>query len=175
MKKILLFIVFALTISFPSISQSKEEGTDRAAIKQYFKDRDTNMVSPKSKYTNAVKAVLKQYSSALEKLDMTGTENLFTNDAEVYESGASEGTYTHYLQEHLRPELKEFKSLKFSDYKAEVVIAGNYAFATETYNYVIVVAKNNTEVKMKGVTTSILKKEKGEWKITVSHNSSRKL
>ena len=173
MKKILFFIVFALIVSFPSISQSKEEGTDRAAIKQFFKDRDTNTVSPKSKYINAVKAVLKQYNSALEKLDISGTENLFTYDSEIYESGTSEGTYTHYMQEHLKPEFKEFKSLKFSDYKVEVMIVGNYAFTTETYNYVIVVAKDNTEVKQKGVTTSVLKKVKGEWKITVSHNSSR--
>ena len=173
MKKILFFIVFALIVSFPSISQSKEEGTDRAAIKQFFKDMDTNTVSPKSKYINAVRAVLKQYNSALERLDISGTENLFTYDSEIYESGTSEGTYTHYMQEHLRPELKGFKSLKFNDYKVDVTIVGNYAFATETYNYVKVATKDNTEVKQKGVTTSVLKKVKGEWKITVSHNSSR--
>jgi len=174
MEKILFFIAFALSISFTSYTQSKEAGTDRAAIKQYFKDRDTNTVSPKSKYINAVKAVLKQYSSALEKLDISGTESLFTDDSEIYESGAGEGTYSEYMQEHLKPELKGFKSLKFNDYKVEVMIVGNYAFATETYNYVIVVAKDNTEVKQKGVTTSILKKAKGEWKIMASHNSSRK-
>ncbi len=174
MKRILFFIPFALFISFQSFSQSKQEGTDRATIKQYFKDRDTNTVSPKSKYSNGVKAVLKQYISALEKLDISGTEGLFTDDSEIYESGESEGTYTHYMQEHLKPELKEFKSLKFNDYKVEVKIVGNCAFATETYNYVIVVAKDNTEVKQKGVTTSVLKKAKGEWKITVSHISSSK-
>jgi uncharacterized protein (TIGR02246 family) len=174
MKNIVFFIALTLTISLQSFSQSKEAGTDRAAIKQYFKDRDENTVSPKSKYINAVTAVLKQYNSALERLDISGTENLFTDDAAIYESGASEGTYDRYIQEHLKPELKEYKSLKFTDYKVEIIIAGNYAFATETYNYVIVVAKDNTEMKQRGVTTSILKKAKGEWKIAVSHNSSRK-
>lgn len=174
MKKIVFFIALTLTISFQSFSQSKEAGTDRAAIKQYFKDRDTNTVSPKSKYINAVRAVLKQYNSALEKLDVSGTENLFADDAVIYESGTSEGSYTRYMQEHLRTELKEYKSLKFTDYKVEIIIAGNYAFATETYNCIIVVAKDNTEVKYKGVTTSILRRAKGEWKISVSHNSSRK-
>lgn len=151
MKKILFFTALAYSIFFQSFSQSKEEGTERAAIKQFTKDRDTSAVSPKSKYINAVKAVLKQYSNALEKLDISGTANLFTDDSEIYESGASEGTYTHYMQEHLKPELKEFKSLKFNNYKVEVMIVGNYAFATETYNYVIVVAKDNTEVKQKAV------------------------
>lgn len=173
MKKILFFTAYVFSFSFHSFSQSKQEGTDRAAIKEYFTDRDTNTVSPKSKYINAIKVVLKQYSSALEKLDLSGTDNLFTYDSEIYESGASEGTYTDYMKEHLRPELKEFKSLKFTDYKVDVTIVGNYAFATETYNYVIVAAKDNSEVKQKGVTTSVLKKTKGEWKITLSHNSSR--
>ena len=122
----------------------------------------------------AAKAVLKQYKDAIEKLDVTGTEKLFTADSKIYESGGSEGSYAHYLEHHLGPEFKEFTSFKYSDYKVEVQIDGNYAFATETYNYIIILAKDNSEVKRKGVATSVLKKVKGEWKIMISHNSSRK-
>ena len=105
---------------------------------------------------------------------MTGTEKLFTADSKIYESGGSEGNYAHYLEHHLTPELKEFKSFKFNDYVVEVQIDGKYAFTTETYNYTIIVAKDNTEVKRKGVATSVLKKIKDEWLIMISHNSSRK-
>ena len=122
----------------------------------------------------AAKAVLKQYKDAIEKLDVTGTEKLFTADSKIYESGGSEGSYAHYLEHHLGPEFKEFTSFKYSDYKVEVQIDGNYAFATEIYNYIIILAKDNSEVKRKGVATSVLKKVKGEWKIMISHNSSRK-
>jgi hypothetical protein len=38
------------------------------------------------KDTDAVKAVLKQCNTAIEKLDVTGTEKLFTSDSKVYES-----------------------------------------------------------------------------------------
>ncbi len=127
-----------------------------------------------NKEADAAKAVLNQYKVAVEKLDVTGTEKLFTTDSKIFESGGSEGNYAHYLEHHLGPEFKEFKSFKYSDYKVDVKVDGNYAFATETYNYVIVVAKDNTEVKRKGVSTAVLKKVKGEWKIMVSHNSSRK-
>lgn len=127
-----------------------------------------------NKEADAAKAVLNQYKAAVQKLDVTGTEKLFTTDSKVFESGGSEGNYAHYLEHHLGPEFKEFKSFKYSDYKVDVQVDGNYAFATETYNYVIVVAKDNTEVKRKGVATSVLKKVNGEWKIMVSHNSSRK-
>lgn len=122
----------------------------------------------------AVKSVLKEYNSTVEKLDASGTEKLFTADSKIFESGGSEGSYVHYMEHHLTPELKEFKSFTFSNYKVEVTIDGKYAFATESYNYTIIVAKDNIEVKRKGVATSVLKKIKGEWKIMINHNSSRK-
>ncbi len=65
-----------------------------------------------NKEVESVKSVLKKYSNAVEKLDVTGTEKLFTANSKVFESGGSEGTYTHYLEHHLGPEFKEFKSFK---------------------------------------------------------------
>lgn len=118
----------------------------------------------------AVKTVLRNYHDAIQKLDATGTELLFTADSKICESVGVEGTYVH----HLGPDLKVFKSFTFSDYKADVRVDGNYAFATETYNYTIVIAKDNSEINRKGVATSVLKKIDGKWKIMVSHSSSRK-
>ena len=126
------------------------------------------------KDTETVKAVLKQYNTAIEKLDVTGTEKLFTSDSKIYESGGNEGSYAHYLEHHLAPEMKAFKSFTFSDYKVAVTVSGEYAFSTETYNYTIVVAKDDKELKRKGIGTSVLKKMNGQWKIMMSHNSSRK-
>ena len=127
-----------------------------------------------NKEASAAKEVLNQYKIAVEKLDVTGTEKLFTGDSKIFESGGSEGNYAHYLEDHLGPEFKEFTSFKYGSYKVDVMVEGKYAFATETYTYIIVVAKDKAEVKRKGVTTSVLKKVNGEWKIMVSHNSSRK-
>ncbi len=127
-----------------------------------------------NKEGESVKSVLKKYSNAVEKLDVSGTENLFTTDSQIFESGGSEGTYAHYLEHHLIPEFKDFTSFKYSDYKVDVKVDGKYAFATEIYNYTLVLAKDKTEVKRKGVATSVLKKVNGEWKIMISHNSSRK-
>jgi len=126
------------------------------------------------KDADEIKMVLKQYNDAVGKLDVTGTEKLFTPDSKIYESGGSEGNYANYLEHHLTPELKEFKSFTFSDYKVEVQVDGDYAFTTEVYNYTIIVSKDGTEVKRKGVATSVLKKVKDQWMIMISHNSSRK-
>ena len=127
-----------------------------------------------SKNDEAVKTVLKNYKTKIEQLDTIGISNLFLKKSNVYENGGSEGTISHYLEHHLGPELKDFKSFNFNNYKIDVQVDGNYAFTTESYNYVIVLAKNNTEIKRTGVATSVLKKTNGVWKIMNTHSSSRK-
>ena len=78
----------------------------------------------------AVKAVLTKYQQAVQKLDTTGTQRLFTANSQVFESGGVEGTYRHYAEHHLGPELNEFSAFTFSDYRAAVQVDGPYAFAT---------------------------------------------
>lgn len=122
----------------------------------------------------AVKNVLNSYKTAIEKLDTTGVVTLFVKDSKIYEQASDEGTIGHYLEHHLGPELKEFKTFKFSDYKVDVTIAGDYAFSTETYIYTIILAKDAKEIKSQGVATSVLKKTKDGWKIVQTHSSFRK-
>lgn len=122
----------------------------------------------------AVKTVLNNYKKAIEKLDTTGVVNLFVKDSKVYEQASDEGTIGHYLEHHLGPELKEFKSFSFSDYKVDVTVAGEYAFSTETYIYIIILAKDGKEIKSQGVATSVLRKTKDGWKIVQTHSSFRK-
>ncbi|KKC24091.1 DUF4440 domain-containing protein [Sphingomonas sp. ABOLD] len=124
--------------------------------------------------TRAVAAALSQYKDAIEKLDAAGTEQLFTTDARVFETGASEGSYATYLAHHLGPELKQFKSFRFSDYKVDVRFEGSVALATETYRYRIE-PKTGEAAERLGVATSVLKKMNGRWKIVSMHNSARKL
>ena len=47
----------------------------------------------------AVKAVLSSYKQAIEKLAAAGTARLFTTNAQIFETAASEGSYTTYLFE----------------------------------------------------------------------------
>ena len=122
----------------------------------------------------AVQAVLSQYKTAIERLDARGTEQLFTTDSAIFETGGTEGTYANYLAHHLGPELHEFKSFKFSDYKVDVHLLGPAAaHAIETYKYRIE-TKSGEVIERVGVATSVLTKENGRWKIVIMHNSGRK-
>ena len=122
-----------------------------------------------------VKEVLKKYHDAIEALDATGTEMLFAENSAVFESGGVEGTYSNYLDHHLGPELKEFKSFTFNDYKINVEVELPFAFSTETYVYKIVLADDDRVIEQKGVATSILKKTDGKWKIIQTHSSARRI
>jgi len=127
----------------------------------------------------AVLKVISKYKNAIESLDVNKTLNLFYKDSQVFESGGVEGNYANYLEHHLRPELNFFKSFKFNNYKADVQIDLPYAFVTETYVYEIVIKANPEKgrkerlITKKGVTTSVLKKREGKWKIFRIHSSSR--
>lgn len=123
---------------------------------------------------DAVKKVLNAYNAAMQKLDTTGTAALFADSSLIVESGSVEGTYQHYEAHHIGPELGEFKAFTFSGYKVNVTVDGDYAFATEEFKYKIVLKENDKIIERNAVTTAVLKKLNGDWKITVMHFSSRK-
>lgn len=121
----------------------------------------------------AIEAVLANYKAAIERLDASGTEKLFTADSQIFETGGVEGNYANYLAHHLGPELDHFRSFKFSDYKVDVRFEGPVALATETYRYRIEPISGEAAERL-GVATSVLKKIDGSWRIISMHNSARR-
>ncbi|HVZ64162.1 MAG TPA: nuclear transport factor 2 family protein [Opitutaceae bacterium] len=122
---------------------------------------------------NAVKAVLAAYNLALTTLDAAKAKDLFTADSAVFESGGVEGTYAHYLEHHIGPELAEFKEFSYRDYVVEVRLELPLALTTESYIYRIVLKEGGKVIEKRAATTSVLKKLNGEWKIIQTHTSSR--
>ena len=118
-------------------------------------------------------AVLSSYKSAIERLDITDVDKLFTPDAVIIESGKVEGNFAAYRDHHLGPELKEFKSFAFDNYKVDIAVEGPVAIATETYTYRIVL-KSGEAIDRLGVATSVLKWNGQAWQIITTHSSSRK-
>ena len=124
---------------------------------------------------SAVKAVLAAYNLALTTLDAAKAKDLFTVDSAVFESGGAEGSYAHYLEHHIGPELAEFKEFSYRDYALEVRVEPPLALSTESYIYRIVLKEDGKVIEKRAVTTSVLKKISGAWKIIQTHTSSRNL
>tara|TARA_R110002049_G_scaffold6484_2_gene40706 strand:+ start:12057 stop:12539 length:483 start_codon:yes stop_codon:yes gene_type:complete len=125
----------------------------------------------------AVLKVMKSYKDALQNLTTEGTFQLFSKNSEVFESGGVEGSFSHYIEHHLGPELGHFEKFEYSNYEIDVKIDKPYAFTTETYVYIIVLKPDekgeSQTIRSKGVATSILKIIDDNWKIIKTHTSSR--
>ena len=120
----------------------------------------------------AIERVLTDYRSAIGRLNARGTERLFAGDSADFENGSVEGTYANYLAHHLGPELRHFRSFRFSDHRLDLWCDGAVAVATETYTYRIERAEG-APIERRGVTTSVLRRTGGNWQIVNMHGSSR--
>lgn len=159
MKTLIIVALLLLSTGFTSAQNMDHSNHENMAV---------------SKETEAVKRVLKAYKNALEALDVSGTQKLFTSDADIFENGKYEGSYQDYLDHHIGPELGHFKEFSFSDYKVDVQIVDNIAVAFETYNYKIVTGGDESRtIERQAVATSVLKKTEAGWKIMQNHGSSR--
>jgi ketosteroid isomerase-like protein len=116
--------------------------------------------------------VLTAYRTAIQKLDSTEMSALFSEESQVFENGKSEGSFTHYFEHHLGPELDHIKSFTFTNPKITVAEYGDMAIAHESYGYVIVL-KDGRIIERTGVATSVLKPDGENWKILRYHSSSR--
>lgn len=150
-----------------------------AGITSTFSSEGDAVAGEMSSEQSAVATVMTQYKDAIQRLTVDGTFELFTEDSAVFEQGGVEGSYTHYVEHHLGPELGHFESFTFSDYDIEVDVQGAFAFTTETYRYQIILKPSDEgesrEISKKGVATSVLRKTQSGWKIYKTHSSSRAL
>ena len=144
-----IFISFAVAAA-PAAAQALDRQADRAAVAE----------------------VLTRYRAAIERLDATGTEQLFAQDSQVFENGGVEGSYANYLAHHLGPELGHFTAFRFTDVNVDIRFEGPVALATETYNYRIE-RREGDPIERRGVTTSVLRRTDAGWRIVSMHGSSR--
>jgi uncharacterized protein (TIGR02246 family) len=121
----------------------------------------------------AVKTVLTGYKEALQRRDLAGVEALFAEENVVAESGKLEGGYRDYVEHHIGPELAHITRFALSDYEVRVQGVGDVAWTTETYRYVIELPDRAEPIERQGVSTTVLQRLDGMWKIRSMHSSSR--
>ena len=156
--KTIFSLVFFVLLSLPLKAQEKHHDHDEMTIKM------------------SVEKVLKDYKNALESLDVSNTQHLFSEDATIFENGKFEGSYQDYLDNHIGPELGHFKEFTFNDYEVNIRLEGEIAVSFETYTYKIILDGENPRiVERQGIATSVLKNFDGNWKIIQNHGSSREI
>jgi len=131
--------------------------------------------SPVSGQTDEVKAVtdvLTREAAAVEKGDLAALDKIWANseDVTVFESGHANYGWTDYRNNHLAPELKEFKNTKYAFSDLKVKTSGNLALAT--FKYTLSADLGTRRVDTGGLGTAVLEKRDGRWQIIHWHSSA---
>ncbi len=116
--------------------------------------------------------VLTQNAIAVEKGDLAALEKLWANDESVtvFESGHANYGWKDYRDNHLAPELKEMKNVKYALSNVKVKVSGMTAWATFTYSIAANIGERHVEGG--GLGTAVLEKRSDKWLIVHWHSSS---
>jgi len=120
------------------------------------------------------RVVAAAYLTALEASDLDRAGALFAQDSSVYETGGVEGTWQHYREHHLAPEIGAIDSFSIARQDPEIGQSedGSMAFIAWPIEYTIELRSART-IHSKGTVTFVLVREKGEYRIRHIHWSSR--
>ena len=66
------------------------------------------------------------YLAAIQARDLDAAGALFTRDSTIFETGGEEGTWQHYRDHHLGPELDAIKTFEFFDTQTEIEMLGKH-------------------------------------------------
>ena len=119
--------------------------------------------------------VASAYLDAMDTANLDRAESLFAKKSSIFEGGGEEGTWEHYREHHIGPELAEFSSFKTTKGKPEEEVSadGSMAFVAWPVEYRIVL-KDGKTVESQGTVTFVLVREADAYRIRHLHWSSRK-
>jgi hypothetical protein len=131
--------------------------------------------APTSYASSSPRAVAEVYFDATTTSDLDAASQLFARQSSVYETGGVEGSWEHYREHHLAPEIDAIKSFKLSKKEPEIMRSddGSLAFVAWPIEYTIVL-EDERVINSKGTVTFLLVREDGQYKIRQLHWSSRR-
>ncbi len=119
-----------------------------------------------------VRAVLAQYTSAVERGDLDAIGKLWSNDESVtvIENGHANYGWADYRDNHLGPELREMKNVRYALSDIKVNTSGHLAWAT--FKYSIAADFRERHIEGGGMGTAVLQHGASGWQIVQWHTSS---
>ena len=115
------------------------------------------------------------YLDAMEARDLEAASRLFASESSVFESGGQEGSWAHYREHHLGPEIGQIESFQVIRGTPEIEYSEDHtmAFVAWPIEYEILL-KDERHIESKGTVTFVLTGESGKYRIRHLHWSSRR-
>ena len=122
-------------------------------------------VSAQTSDEKAVRDVLMREAAAVEKGDLAALDKIWASDESVtiFENGGANYGWKDYRDNHLAPELKNFKNTKYTMSDVKVKVSGKTAWAT--FKYALAADAKERRVDVSGLGTAVLEKRGKDWQI----------
>ena len=119
-----------------------------------------------------VREVLTKTAAAFERGDLAALDKLWANDESVtvFESGHANYGWADYRDNHLAPEIKEMKNVKYTVSDVRAKVSGATAWAT--FKYAIAADVGERRIEANGLGTAVLERRGQEWRIVHWHTSA---
>lgn len=113
----------------------------------------------------AVRDVLTREAAAVERGDLAELDKIWSSDdaVTIFENGGANYGWKDYRDNHLAPELKNFKNTKYALSELKVKVSGKTAWAT--FKYALSADANERRVDVNGLGTAVLEKRGKNWQI----------
>ena len=117
--------------------------------------------------------LLSKYRSAMEAKSTDRLAELVAPELSVLEGSHKNTGWLDYRDQHIGPEMKEWKNFRITDPRiSEVNVSGDLGFAVQQATYTIVTEKET--LVLDGAETLIARMSDGDWKLLHIHFSGKK-
>ena len=122
-------------------------------------------VSAQTNDEKAVRDVLTREAAAVETGDLAALDKIWASDEAVtiFENGSANYGWRDYRDNHLAPELKNFKNTKYTLSDVKIKVDGKTAWAT--FKYALSADTKERRVDVNGLGTAVLEKRGKQWQI----------
>lgn len=128
--------------------------------------------SPPNVESTAVIRTIEALFAAVERSDLEALDTLYAGDSLLVIEGAGINRgWRDYRDNHLAPELREFRNFKYRPFELEVRVSGDLAWATYRYSMTADVGERRVDVVGRG--TVILERNGTRWVVRLTQTASR--
>ena len=128
--------------------------------------------SPPNAEVAAVVQTMRALFAAAERGDLTALDSIYAGDSLLVIEGAGINRgWADYRDNHLAPELKEFRNFRYRPFEIEARVSGTLAWAT--YRYALSADVPDRKVDVVGRGTAILERRGNRWVVRLTHTASR--
>jgi ketosteroid isomerase-like protein len=120
----------------------------------------------------AVVQTMRALFAAAERGDLAALDSMYAGDSLLVIEGAGINRgWADYRDNHLAPELKEFRNFRYRPFEIEARVSGTLAWAT--YRYALSADVPDRKVDVVGRGTAILERRGDRWVVRLTQTASR--